>query len=309
MRCRKALTLIEALVSISIIGLLIGIICPAVVAARESARLVQCKNNLRMIAMGLRSFETAFRRLPSGGWGTDWIGDSRLGVGESQPGGWLFQLLPYVEQEVMFRKLPEGEGELLLEKGIAIFNCPSRRSTGPFELSRDWRPVNCRRPSALARNDYAINGGPIFVAYGPGPRSYVESVKYAWPSMVTNRGVCFLRSSVRLAGILDGLSNTYLCGEKLVPRDAYINGKDFGDNESMYSGDDRDLSRFVMLPPEPDNGTSLLLRHGLLFGSPHSVGCAMGFCDGSVRVSSFSIDMPLHVSLGTINDGGPNDYE
>src|SRR5204862_1536353 len=109
-----------------------------------------------------------FRRFPSGGWGWDWVGMADCGTGPEQPGGWLYNVLPYVEQEAL-RKLGAGqvspeieESTLkLLSTPVAVFNCPTRRNGGPYPC--DGRPLLVGMASGrttsviaetLARADY-----------------------------------------------------------------------------------------------------------------------------------------------------------
>ena len=95
---RSASTLVELLVAIAIIGVLIAILLPAVQSARESARLAQCKNNLKNIGLGLLSYHDVHKQFPGGGWGHYWVGVPERGDGRGQPGGWIYAVLPFVEE-------------------------------------------------------------------------------------------------------------------------------------------------------------------------------------------------------------------
>ncbi len=97
-RDRHAFTLIELLVSIAIIGILVGILLPAVQAAREAARRMVCQNHLKQIGLGFHMHHSSIGWLPTGGWGWDWTGDADRGFDERQPGGWTYNLLPFIEQ-------------------------------------------------------------------------------------------------------------------------------------------------------------------------------------------------------------------
>ena len=98
-RGNRAFTLVELLVVITIIGVLIALLLPAVQAAREAARRTQCSNNLKQLALSSLNLEQTQLHFPTGGWGFLYTGDPNLGTGRNQPGGWLFNLLPFLESD------------------------------------------------------------------------------------------------------------------------------------------------------------------------------------------------------------------
>ena len=92
-RSRRALTLVELLIVIAIIGLLMQLGIPAVRAARDAARRTRCENNLRQLGLAALNHERSVGQLPTGGWSYRWVGDPDRGFDRHQPGGWIFSLL------------------------------------------------------------------------------------------------------------------------------------------------------------------------------------------------------------------------
>src|SRR5262249_22963987 len=97
----RGFTLVELLVVIAIIGILVALLLPAVQAAREAARRAQCINNLKQSALGFQMHHDVHKHFPSVGWGWAWIGDPNMGYGKGQPGGWHFNILPYIEESAI----------------------------------------------------------------------------------------------------------------------------------------------------------------------------------------------------------------
>ena len=98
-------TLVELLVVITIIGILIALLLPAVQAAREAARRLQCQNNLKQLALGCLNHEQSQGYLPAAGCGKPmpwlWVGDPDEGFGKQQHGGWFYNILPFIEQQAL----------------------------------------------------------------------------------------------------------------------------------------------------------------------------------------------------------------
>ena len=101
-------TLVELLVVITIIGILVGLLMPAIQAARESARQTQCSNNLKQLGIGASLHVDKTGYFPSGGWGNDWGGDPTRGFGKKQPGGWIYNLFPFIEQQALHERRAVG---------------------------------------------------------------------------------------------------------------------------------------------------------------------------------------------------------
>lgn len=173
---RLGFTLVELLVVIAIIGVLVALLLPAVQAAREAARRVQCKNHLKQIGLGFMLHEQTHGFLPGSGWSPWAVGDPDRGFGKQQPGGWVYHILPYVEQQAVFNLPSDGDpetfrtpqqlaGALRMQMTpISIFNCPSRRPAKLYPYTiRDpgWNPKNSDSiiGHSIAKSDYAANGG------------------------------------------------------------------------------------------------------------------------------------------------------
>jgi len=318
---QSAFTLVELLVVITIIGILISLLLPAVQSAREAARRMQCSNNLKQLGLGVLLHHEAQAFFPTGGWNVCYMGDPDEGFGpgsapagqaDGQPGGWYYNILPYIEQEAVHQLgagMPTDEKKSLwtdqMSRPITTVWCPSRRRPGAFGFGNYSADQLCFKhdgidttrlfATGVTRNDYAINAGDYGIQFGFGDFSQ-------------HTGVSYHRSQVRIADVRDGTSNTYLAAEKYLMPDHYQNGMSPGDDGCVFGGHDWDIARWTKndasYKPMQDR---LGYSHSRAFGSAHPAGFNALLCDGSVRTISYSIDTEIHGYLGNRRDGEPID--
>jgi prepilin-type N-terminal cleavage/methylation domain-containing protein len=324
---RKAFTLVELLVVIAIIGILIALLLPAIQAAREAARRSQCANNLKQMGLGALNHLDAQKFFPSGGWGWMCLPEYDRGYGKNQPGGWVYSILAFTDNQPLRKftaKLSDPAGkpmmDQLVQTTIGTMNCPSRRPTilipAGWAASQYW--YGYTSPSLVARGDYAACAGDAgylrdnglykngtnaatFDFFDQGPSSVDGAAGWGWVNSSGATGVIFQHSATPIKEIPDGLSHTFLLGEKYIQADYYYNGQDGADNQNMYLGFDWDVNRWA-------NPADLLLRDrpGLAawpnFGSNHPSVCQFVFCDGSVHSMAFTTDGDTLSCLAARND-------
>ncbi|MFB3104431.1 MAG: DUF1559 domain-containing protein, partial [Pseudomonadales bacterium] len=178
---QRAFTLVELLVVIAIIAMLVTLLLPAVQAAREAARRTQCMNNLRQLGIGVTLHESATGHFPSGGWGHAWVGLPGRGSGLRQPGGWGYNVLPFIEEQSLYDLGKGGNQDQLfaastqrLQTVIPMVYCPTRREARLYPTTTGCghcvSPRGANGPfRQVARADYAANGGDTFADFMLGP--------------------------------------------------------------------------------------------------------------------------------------------
>ena len=275
---RRAFTLIELLVVIAIIAILIGLLLPAVQMAREAATRAKCQNNLKQMGLALHMHHNTYEFFPSGGSSLAMIptviGGSSA-IGPSQQCSWLYQILPYVEQQAVWDNTSTAS-----RAAIKTYLCPSRRGSS------------------------ILRGGPHA---GNGECDYSGS---AWKAPLQT----FFQNSpivVRIAQITDGTSNTLAVAEKNLCLTDLGSGLDVNDDDGYIIGEDDDTLSFLSVQTAP-GVVAYQPAHDLTgnctsgtggFGSSHIGRFNALFADGSVHTINYSISLLSLNAVCGINDG------
>lgn len=180
---RAAFTLVELLVVIAIIGVIVGMLIPAVQSVREASRRTACQNNMRQIGLGLLNYESSQGRFPKG-----------IDInGNRYASSWLVSILPHVEQVAVGNQADQDYAEIPIQFTfhdgfrtlIPLYQCPSDPASGRKQISHGQLIVTTTSYLGVSGIDYAARGG-----------------------------ILFDDSKVRTADVNDGMSNTIMVGER-----------------------------------------------------------------------------------------------
>jgi len=157
---RSGFTLLEMIVVIGVVSVMFSMLLSALQSAREGARRTSCRNHLAQLAKGMIQHESQHRYFPTGGWSENWLGTPDRASDSSQPGGWTFTVLPYIEEValqdgVLSAADAQTAYEQLCEAPVASFGCPSRRG-GEALAGVDNEESGVRFRTSFGGNDATV---------------------------------------------------------------------------------------------------------------------------------------------------------
>jgi len=299
LQTRSGFSLTELLVAISIIGVILAIALPAIQRARESARMTQCRNNLKQLSLACAEFESAFDHYPAG----ELFGDYGVGP-DSKAWSFLAKLLPYLEQSPLY-KSGEIPGKTLRDSGIAattvtVFLCPSdpHSAQGPRldagnMIGFDF-PVGQTNYKGVSGANW---GADETQGWGPtdsGTRWPNVSKEGSYDGLNHGDGMLTrvdFKTPRRAGDVTDGLSNTLMLGEALPKYDIYCSWP-YTNNTYSTCAIPINQNDKTADPRDWPNMQS--------FRSEHTSGAHFAFGDGSIRFLNQSIDLKLYRALATI---------
>lgn len=308
-QCR-AFTLAELLVVIAIIGILVGLLLPAVQAARESARRAQCSNNLKQIGLALHGYHLTHRKFPPGNV-SETCASHVNGWNWRHGTNWAISILPWVELERLYDQYDfrvwntDPANAFVREQFAPVYACPTDPGAGMQALAHP----DCGIPIGLVyrKGSYRAMGGRSDLPYSSVPDRYMwadtdwSTLPSYWRGVMYS--VCENKGFESLDTIKDGASNTLAVGEKHAATDV-PNIDTYWACSGIHSSSQAEPFSSSLIA-----GESFLQCYA---GVPQSRICYAGwgsyhpgtinwvFCDGSVRVLSKSISMPLFCDMATV---------
>jgi prepilin-type N-terminal cleavage/methylation domain-containing protein/prepilin-type processing-associated H-X9-DG protein len=333
----RAFTLIELLVVITIIGILIALLLPAVQSAREAARRLQCMNNLKQLSLAILVYETSNKALPpSSNWRPGV--DVNAGANASLSENWVVSILPHIEQQPLFNSInrtnymTHDANKTARGTELSFMKCPSDANN---EVKFDGTGKN--QGADWARGNYGANAALGYMRFSATDATYAAMPNSAGWMSKDYRGVMGANASVTIAQIKDGTSTTVMLGEiraGVVPIDARGTWAMSGGGSAMWGhghmGDDNgpnslsadadDVERCTDIRAAVGGADKLLLQRMPCSGgnwpnfqqtarSMHAGGVHVSFCDGSVHWLSDSIQITPKFSVWDCimlsNDGIP----
>jgi len=315
-KASRGFTLIELLVVIAIIAVLVALLLPAVQQAREAARRVQCKNNLKQIVLALHNYHDTHNVLPPGGIsrnplssGSGWC----TGNATHNKASWTVMILPFLEETTLYNS---------------------------FDMNMQFRSYQTTAVGAAtggaASNDapWALRNAKFECPTNPGSREGVNGINYlgvqgggpdpgcsALGDFYTN-GSLYVNSNTRFSSVQDGLTNVLLIGESkyAITSQGSLNASRFGWASSVRLDTGTQAHPIVLAAAR--NQINSVVNTGdsragwpstqdgryvssSLFGAYHTGGAHFAIADGSVHFLSQNIDLATYQSLAVRNDGLP----
>ena len=323
---QKGFTLVELLVVIAIIGILIGMLLPAVQAVREAARRIECANNLRQISLGCLNFESAHNEFPAGRQGLEADQpihrDLAPGVIGDNGTSFLVTILAFVEQENALDQIGDivtkrtwshsAKWDLASETPVSLavigtqipgFTCPSDDSEPTTTIS----PIPSNGVVSVEPSDSnAVVAGTCSYAgcVGSGFRggTYAgigfkgnTAIKYE------NNGMLMYSNQISIDDVADGTSNTFIVGETVEGHHEFQ--YNVWSANVRYTACSRNTNTPLNFPIGLVANQTLWAGSNGGFASRHTGGANFGYVDGHVSFKSESIDQDVYEATSTRNGG------
>jgi len=324
-------TLVELLVVIAIIGVMVGLLLPAVQAAREAARRMSCGNNMKQIGLALHNYESTYKRFPAGRMSLGTLVGSGAGAFRPDPQTknihGLVSILPFMEQQALYDQFnfsgafgnyrrPGAASPLATPDAIASGNANLSANTVEAYLCPSDGGIQEILPSALYSPDLAVNGIRArktcydFIM----PHTTLGNYNLHNSTSLETRYIFGENSFTKMSGITDGTSNTMAMGEITLE---LFNGVTTAWSYAGWVsvGTDPVGSWNTTFParglnvwnfnnnPSPLNNKRGRRASWYSSASLHPGGVQFTFADGSVRFISQSIDLPSLTNLCRMSDG------
>ena len=330
---RQAFTLVELLVVIAIIGVLVALLLPAVQAAREAARRMQCQNNIKQLGLALHNHHDTYNRFPPGG-----AKDQAPFGTSTNPGGewgssWKVYILPFIEQGNLYQNWQFysqsgvfNGNNITLRTNVAIpgFKCPS----SPL-------PTKAQSQTTTTTSNYVAIAGAAPGLITNYTESRTQTTKYG---IISGGGVLYPNSQMTFGSITDGSSNTMVISEHgdfmkkqdgstadwrgCQPWGWSIGVKQGGEPPNYYTsadgGDNRSFNMTTIRYAVNKKtgwangngdcaGSGVCLDYGqnTPLNSAHPGGATILLGDGSVRFISNNVALETLARLATRDDGQP----
>lgn len=326
---QRGFTLVELLVVIAIIGVLVALLLPAIQAAREAARRMDCANNVKQIALACHNYESSRGTLPPA---------STAHPNEGKNGyAWGMLVLPYAEFGSIHDEINRQIAELTEEQDnrrgggtttevpaadeldginelkLPVFTCPS-----------DPEPLDDLTLAGHQYTDESLAMGSNYVAVAGSAHSRNDQEQFAGNPIglagANNKdGAMTVGTGIKFSQITDGTSNTYMIGERWYQLRSWFFGSRQTGDETFLNYSAKNVHRAVPLngefqtgyyqshvyygndPPMPSGGQECLPLNDLYFGSFHSGGVNFAYADGSVHFVSDDIDPDTYEAMGSRN--------
>lgn len=287
---KSGFTLVELLVVIAIIGILVGMLFPAIQAVREAARRSSCLNNIRQIGIALHNYESAHKKLPPG-----WVSDAVVG----EPGwGWASFIMTEIEETNLKDQIHFGVAisdpihDVIRQTSLNIHLCPSDPTPAFVNLHEIEEHEHAMMPlhEGGAEEEFTVPRGNYSGVFG---------TTEIYDNPANGNGVFFHQSRIRFADIKDGLSNTLMVGER---------NSDLGSVTWLGVVPDVEdaVSRILGSCDHTPNHAN---RHFEDFGSSHTSGANFVSADCSTRLISDQIDLAVYQALCTRRGGDIAGYD